>query len=185
MSSNLAFSNFTSKRYALALYEIANEKSELEKTENEIKSLKQLFLLSKDFRNMVSNPTIGKNDQSKAISKISDYFNFSNTFKNFLGFLVFKGRLFFLEKIIDNFLKLISSNKGELITKLVSSKKLSNKEKDSIQKTLSEHIGRKLILNYSFDPDLIGGFKIQVGSIMIDTSIKSKLKRLEKLMINS
>ena len=45
MSSNLAFSNLTSKRYALALYEIAKEKSELEKNENEIKNLKQLLLL--------------------------------------------------------------------------------------------------------------------------------------------
>ena len=43
----------------------------------------------------------------------------------------------------------------------------------------------KLKINYSYNPDLIGGFKIKIGSIMIDTSIKNKLKRLEKIMIES
>ena len=54
-----------------------------------------------------------------------------------------------------------------------------------IQKDLSTHLKRKLKINYTYNPDLIGGFKIKIGSIMIDTSIKNKLKRLEKMMIES
>ena len=134
---------------------------------------------------MVSNPIIGKHEQAKAILKISELCNFSKTFKKFLGLLTFKGRLFFLNKIIDNFLKLISSNKGELIVMLSSSKELSNQEVDAIQKDLSEYLKRTLIVNYNYDPNLIGGFTIKIGSIMIDTSIKNKLKRLEKLMIET
>ena len=73
MSSNLTFSNLTSQRYARALYEIAQENSEVDKTETEIKNLKILLSTSKDFKNMVSNPTIGKNEQTEAINKISEY----------------------------------------------------------------------------------------------------------------
>ena len=184
MSSNLAFSNSTSERYALALYELAKEKSELDKIEDEIKSLKQLLNISIDFKNMVLNPSIRKYERSKAMEKISEYFNFSIIIKNFLSLLAFKGRLFFLNKIIDSFLKLISSNKGELLAQLLSSKKLSNQEIDLIQKNLSDYLGRNLKIKYNYDPDLIGGFTIQVGSIMIDNSLKNKLKRLEKSMMD-
>ena len=40
-------------------------------------------------------------------------------------------------------------------------------------------------LNFKNDPSLIGGLIIQVGSVMIDTSIKSKLKQLENKMIGT
>ena len=164
---------------------MSKENSELEKTEKEIRSLENLLKSSNDFQSMILNPTIGKFEQEKAIIKISDYLGFSQTFKNFLGLLVFKRRLFFLNKIIDSFLNLVSLNKGELIAQLLSSKKLSNEEINNIKKSLSEYLGRSVIINYKLDLSLIGGFKIQVESTMIDASIKNKLQRLEKIMIES
>ena len=185
MSSNLTFSSLTSERYARAMYEIAQENSEVDKIESEIKNLKILLNTSKDFKNMVLNPTIGKNEQTEAINKISEHLNFSKNFKNFLNLVTFKRRLFFLEKIIDSFLKLASANRGELSAKLVSSRELNENEITSIQKDLSDYLKRKIKIEYSFDANLIGGFIIQVGSAMFDTSIKSKLRRLENLMIES
>jgi len=185
LSSNLAFSSSTSERYALALYELALEKSELDRAENEIRNLQELLIKSDDFKNMISNPIIGRQEQAQAVLKVSEYLNFSTTIKKFLGLITSKGRLFFLYKIIDSFLKLISLNKGELSVQLVSSKELADHEITTIEKDLSTHLKRKLKINYSHDPDLIGGFKIKIGSIMIDTSIQNKLKRLEKIMIES
>ena len=183
MSSNLVLSNITSERYALALYELVKEKSELNNAEIEANGLKQLLLLSPEFKNLVSNPTISKTEQGKAVSSVLEHFNFSQTFKKFLGFLVFKGRLFFLSKIIENFINLISKNKGEMIAKFVSSKKLSDSDINIIQEDLSQHFKSKIKIDYKHDPNLIGGLILQVGSIMIDTSLKSKLKRLEQSML--
>ena len=39
--------------------------------------------------------------------------------------------------------------------------------------------------DYEYNPDLIAGLTIQIGSTMIDTSIKSKLKKLEKIMVEA
>ena len=185
MSSNISFSSSTSERYALALYELAKEKSQIEKTTEEINNLKEILVKSEDFKNMVSNPTIARHDQEKAIAKISEYLNFSIIFKKFLGLLTSKGRLFFLDNIINSFQRLVSINKGELIAELFSSKELSADEINIIQKDLSANLDRKLKINYHYNPDLIGGFTIKIGSIMIDTSIKNKLKRLEKIMSES
>ena len=69
--------------------------------------------------------------------------------------------------------------------KLVSSKKLSTEEMKKIESELSKDFKSALNIDYEYNPDLIGGLIIQVGSVMIDTSIKSKLKQLENKMIGT
>ena len=69
--------------------------------------------------------------------------------------------------------------------KLVSSKKLSIEEKKNIQLELSKDFKSPLNIDYEYDPDLIAGLIIQVGSVMVDTSIKTKLKKLEKSMVEA
>ena len=113
---------------------------------------------------------------------IADHNNFSSVFKNFLGFIAIKNRLFFLSKIIESFLNLVSNHKGELKVKLISSKKLSNEEQKKIQSELSKDFQSPLKIKYEYDPSLIGGLIFQIGSMMVDTSIKTKLKKLEKNM---
>ena len=46
-------------------------------------------------------------------------------------------------------------------------------------------MGSILKFDYKVDKELIGGLKLQLGSFMIDTSIKSKLKKYEQVMLES
>ena len=183
MSAKSTFSNSTSQSYAVALYELAKENSELSNAEDGMNGLKKLLNDNSDFKEMVSNPTARKEEKKKVIFEIADRYNFSQTLKKFLGFITIKNRLFFLDQIIDSFLNIISINKGEIKAKLVSSKQLSKKELENIQSELSKDFKSPIKVDYKYDPNLIAGLIIQVGSVMVDTSIKSKLKQLEKNMV--
>ena len=183
MSSKSTFSNSTSISYALALHELAKENKEIEKIEDEMKSLQKLLSESVEFKEMLLSPMIAKENKKDIMFKIADQNNFSINLKKFLGLIAMKNRLFFLSIIIENFLNLVSKNKGELKAKLISSKSLTDEEKNEIQKELSKDFKSSLKINYEHNPSLIGGTIIQIGSIMVDTSIKSKLKKLEKSMI--
>ena len=185
MSSKATFSNSTSNSYASALYELSKENSELVEVEDGMKSLNKLLNESSDFKEMILSPTIAKEDKKNVIFSIADQNNFSQTLKKFLGFVSIKNRLFFLSKIIESFLNLVSNTKGELKVKLISSKKLSIDEQKKIQKELSKDFKSSLNIDYEYDPDLIAGLIIQIGSVMIDTSIRTKLKKLEKNMIEA
>ena len=185
MSSKSTFLNSTSNSYASALYELSKENSELDKVEDGIKSLNKLLNESSDFKEMILSPTVTKEDKRNVIFAIADQNNFSKILKKFLGFIAIKNRLFFLGKIIESFISLVSTSKGELKAKLVSSKKLSIEEKKNIQLELSKDFKSPLNIDYEYDPDLIAGLIIQVGSVMVDTSIKTKLKKLEKNMVEA
>jgi F-type H+-transporting ATPase subunit delta len=183
LSSKSTFSNSTSKSYALALYELSKENSEVDKIEKEMKSLHDLLKESLDFKEMILNPTVAKEDKTNVISSIANQNNFSKNSKSFLGFVSSKNRLFYLSDIIESFLNLVSKNKGELKANLISSKRLSLDEQKNIQRELSKDFKSSLNLDYKYDPDLIGGLIIQVGSLMIDSSIKTKLKKLKNSML--
>jgi len=185
LSLKSKFSNSTSQSYAYALFELAKEKSELDKVEGGINGLKILLNKSSDFNEMILNPVLLKEEKNKVILKISEQYNFCETLKKFLGFLISKNRLFFLKQIIESFLNIISKDKGELKAKLLSAKDLSKTDLEKIQNELSQDFKSPIQIDYKYDPDLIAGLIIQVGSVMVDTSIRSKLKQIEKNLMKA
>ena len=183
MSSNKSFSSETANRYALALYELAKENSELEIVEKDVKELLAICNTSKDFKNFIKNPTQSQSNQSEVLNKISTEMSLSKIIKNFLSILIIKRRIFFLKIIFMNFLSLISKKRGELKASLISSKNLTNEELKNLNTELSQAMETTIAFNYEVDETLIGGLKMQIGSLMIDTSIKSKLKKYEQTML--
>ena len=185
MGSNKSFSTETSERYSRALFEVAKEAAELEKIETDIKSFKFLLDNSPELKNFFSNPTQSINNQNNVNDLLSKKLSFSKNLNNFFSLLIEKRRIFFVSKIIDSFLKLCSRKRGEVKASLISSKELSEPELESISKDLSSSMGSIIKFDYKIDKELIGGLKLQLGSFMIDTSIKNKLKKFEQQMIEN
>ena len=183
MSSNKSFSTETANRYALALFELANENSELDVVEKNIQDLLQIYNSSSDLKNFIKNPTQSQFNQLKVIQELSSKMNLSKVVSNFLSILVTKRRIFFLNNIFQNFLILVSKKRGELKASLVSSKNLSDDELQNLNKELSQTIGTSIKFDYKVDESLIGGLQMQIGSLMVDTSIKNKLRKYEQIML--
>jgi len=185
MSANKSFSSETSERYARALFELSKESNELKKTEKNISNFKLLYYGSDEIKNFVKDPSKSIIQQNEVVNFIGEKLEFSKNLKSFFLLLVKKRRIFFINKILESFLKLCAKNRGELKASLISSRELSKSELDRISKDLSDTMGSTLKFDYKVDKDLIGGLKLQLGSFMIDTSIKNKLKKYEQMMIEN
>ena len=185
MSKNREFSDTSANRYSLALYELANETSSLSKIEENSQALLNLISSSKDFNNLIKDPTVSRNILNQVIDKISNNFRLEVLFKNFLCFLITKRRFFYVQKILKNFNEICSEKRGELKAEIKSAKNLSQDEINKITQELSNNFKSEIKLNYTHDQSLIGGLVVQIGSTMIDTSIKKKLQQLENRMIEA
>ena len=183
MSKNKSFSSETSERYSRALFEVTKEVNDLEKTERDLKNFQSLVDSTLEIKNFIHNPTQSKENQNQVINLIAEKLNFSKNLKNFMFLLIEKRRIFFVRKIINSFLKLCSQKRGEVKASLISSKELSVIEIESISKELSSSMGSTIKFDYKVDKELIGGLKLQLGSFMIDTSIKNKLKKYKQAML--
>ena len=185
MSSNKSFSTETSERYARALYEVGKETSALEKIEADVKNFQSLFESNSEIKNFFLNPTHVIETQNKVLNILSEKLDFTKNLKNFFLLLIKKRRMFFVKKITVSFLKLCSKNRGEIKASLISSKELSSNELENISTELSSSMGSTIKFDYKVDQSLIGGLKLQLGSFMIDTSIKNKLKKYEQRMLEN
>ena len=185
MSGIKTFSNETSERYALALFELANENLEVEVIEKNILFLQETCKNNIEFINFIKNPTYKQDVQSKIFTEISKIMNFNKTLDNFLQLIINKRRIYFLDRILEKFVKLSSKRKGKIEATLISSKDLSQEEKNSINSEISKAVKSNLDFSYKTDKNLISGVKIQVGSLLIDTSVSNKLKRIKQSMIEN
>ena len=185
MSTNKSFSTETSERYSRALFEVCRDSDDLDKVENDINNFKLIYDKNLEVRNFIKDPSQIITEQNKLVNLISDKLNFSKNFQKFLLLLIEKRRIFFVNKIIESFLRLSSQKRGEIKASLISSKELSQTELNDISTDLSKSMGSTLKFDYKVDKELIGGLKLQLGSIMIDTSIKNKLKKYEQAMLEN
>ena len=183
MSKSKGFSDTSVNSYSLALYELAAESKSISEIEEQSSAFINLISKSNDFNLLIIDPTNKKEDQLNVIMKISEQYKLNNLLTKFLSFLTIKRRLFFVEKILKNFIKICSKKRGEIVAKLTAAKELNDNEVNKIKEELAKNFSSKIKLQYKFDPSLIGGLIIKVGSIMIDTSIKNKLQQIEKKMI--
>ena len=183
MSKNKEFSITSADRYSLALYELASENDVLSKVEDQSLSILNLISSSRDFSNFIKNPTNSQENLFNVINSISDNNKFERLLSNFLGFLITKRRFFYLEQILKSFIETCSNKRGEVKAELKSAKQLSNNEILKITEELKKNFSSKIKLNYKYDESLIGGLIVQVGSTMIDASIKNKLQKIENKMV--
>ena len=85
---------------------------------------------------------------------------------------------------MKSFLILSSKKRGEIQASLFSSRDLDKNQLQDISEKMSEIIGSKLNFKFFQDDNLIGGIKLQVGSLMIDSSIQNKLKKYKKALMD-
>ena len=185
MSKNKGFSDTSANRYSLALYELASESNSLTKIEENSHAFLQLISNSKDFSNLIKDPTVSRGILNQVIDKMFNRFGLEVLFKNFLSFLITKRRFFYVQQILKTFNEICSKKRGELNAEIKSAKKLNQDEIDIITKELSNNFKSEIKLNYTYDQSLIGGLVVQIGSTMIDTSIKKKLQQLESRMVEA
>ena len=185
MSKNKGFSETSADRYSLALYELAAEANILSEIEVHSTSIINLISSNEDFKSLIKDPTNNKDDVLNALKKISEQYKLNDLLTKFLSFLVSKRRFFYVDNILKSFVETCSAKRGELKAELTSAKDLTEDEVNSIKEELTENFSSKIKLNYKYDKSLIGGLIVQVGSTMVDTSIKNKLQQIENRMIEA
>jgi len=185
LSKNKGFSETSAGRYSLALYELAVEANNLSEIEVHSASIINLITSSEDFKSLIKDPTNNKEDQLNALSKISEQYKLNELLTKFLSFLISKRRFFYVDKILKSFVETCSVKRGELKAELTSAKDLTENEINNIKEELTKNFSSKIKLNYKHDASLIGGLIVQVGSTMVDTSIKNKLQQIENRMIEA
>jgi len=168
--------------YAEALLDLAKSNDSLKETTNDMNIVSQFLANSSDLKKFLGNPLITKAAKKNVVKDILGEQIDGSTLK-FLLLLVERGRIENLDSIAQKFLELSFKQESIEIAKVTSSIQLSAQQQKDIAEKLKVITGAKQIkLALKVDPALIGGFTIEIGSKMIDTSIRGQLKQISYLL---
>ena len=174
MTDKSNYINEVSLRYANALI-LISKKSGLKQIQNDFESFIKLIMTNKDLKSIINNPLINVTKKSTILENICKAIKTQKIFLGFVKTLTKHNKIFLIEKVFSQFNKLIDIDEGFTEVHLTTSKKLDNEKLKQIEKVISQKIDSKVKLNKKVDPQIIGGIIIQIDSLMIDNSVKSKL----------
>jgi F-type H+-transporting ATPase subunit delta len=105
--------------------------------------------------------------------------------RNFLLVLVEKGRATELDEIFREFEALVATEEKRLEVELTTAYELDEDEAKEILEQIERSSGRQVDATRRVDPNLIGGFVLQAGSLRVDASVRGRLERLRQELARS
>lgn len=170
------------ERYASALFELAREAGTLDAVAAELNDFSTLLEESADLRSLVRSPTFTSAEQTRAVSAVLEKAGITGLGANLIKTAAANRRLFVVPAMITAYRQLLSKERGEINATVTSAEPLSDGQLTTLKAALKEAIGKDPLLELKVDPALIGGLVIQVGSRMIDTSLRTKLNSMKYVM---
>lgn len=171
-----------SGRYAVALFDLANEQKMLDQVVVDLDRIKALIEQSADLARLVSSPVFGREEQGRAIAAVLEKAGIGDLVRRFVGVIAQNRRLSHLLDIIADYGALLAQHRGETAAKVVSATPLNPTQIGALTKALRDAVGRDVTLAAHVDPSLIGGLVVQLGSRMVDASVRAKLDNLKVVM---
>lgn len=169
-------------RYATALFDLAKEEGALDTVEVHVDDLLVMLDESEDFRRLMASPVFSSDEQTAALSAVMARAGIDGLAANFMKLTAQNRRLFAAPAMLRAFKKIAQAERGEIIASVTSAEPLSDQQIDALKTVLSEKAAGTVTLETHVDPSLIGGLIVQLGSQMIDTSVKTRLQALSSAM---
>ena len=187
MVQNSQLINRSVVRYSRALYGLAVDKKIQNKMYAECKDLLRIFSENPSFTTIFKSQLLNKKKQISVVSKIfSDKkekkIQISIDLLGLIMLLAKNARLNILEEVLKRYIELHTSDNKEIKVNVTSVIKINDSLETKLKKILSKNGKMKVKIINLIDKDLLGGLIIQIGSNLIDTSIKTKLNKVKNAM---
>lgn len=172
---------YLDKRYALALYTVAEEKGKVEEYLSDLREIVSLMNNDADFLKVIKHPQIGTSTKKKMFIKIFKD-RIDEELLSFLLILIEKDRIMFTEEKLKEMEKIYLERNNTLLVEVKTVIPLIESERENLRTKLYKMYDKKIIFDEKLDNKIIGGVYVRVGDDVIDGTIKSKLEEMKKLM---
>ena len=169
-------------RYATALFELALEERALDAVKTDLDRFEGLLAGSPDLVRLVRSPVFSADEQERALEAVLSKAKIEGLAAKFLLLVTAKRRLFAVREMVRAFRTLVAKHKGETRAEVVVAEPLANKHLDALKSAIAAVAGKNVALDVKIDPSILGGLKVQLGSRMIDASLKTKLNSIRIAM---
>ena len=172
-----------SKTYGDALFELALEEDKLDTLFEEAKAVKDVFGSNDEFVKLLNHPKINKEEKIQVIENIFS----GRASKDMIGFLTIiikKERQKYIADILEYFISVVKEYKKIGVAYVTTAFELGDdKKKNIVDKLIATTQYEEIEMNYFVDESLIGGMIIRIGDRVVDSSIKTKIDKMSRELL--
>ena len=172
-----------SARYAKALYEYAAENKKEKEIYEQMKFISEVFFLVPELTKELDNPRI-TSERKKELLLTAAGTKAPLEFVRFVDLVIERKResyFHFMSLIYQDIYRKI---KGIVIGKLTTPKPVDSQQEVQMKKLVSEKTGGSEVDFVSnTNPDIIGGFVLQIGTFQLDASLHTQLKMIKDSLL--
>ena len=169
-------------RYAAALYAHGTDSHQLDLVVEQMEALGRLIDESADLRLMLRSPLIDVNTAAKALRAALEAQGFGKAVLDFVGVVVANRRMNALRGIISAFAALVAAKRGVVVAEVSTAQPLSDVQEQQLRARLIEAGYGNVNIVKKVEPALLGGLVVRIGARLFDSSLKSRLQRLQYAM---
>ncbi len=175
-------SSVIAKRYALALFELGRETSDVERVRRDLREIARLIDVSAELVQFFDNPVIPSEKRLGILREIFEHRICPLTYK-FILFLESKKRLQFLGVVCKIFEQFDAQARDIVHARIVTSLALSDSQIHAITGHLGGKLGKNVEPVCEVDPAIVGGVKIRIGDTVYDHTFHGQLEKFRKSVV--
>ncbi len=169
-------------RYAAALYDLASERRELDAVVDQMDALGRLIDQSAPFRRLLSSPLVDVTQARTAAHAVLTEQGFGKTVATSSASSPTTGALPCCAPSSPRSATLVAQKRGVVTANVASAHPLSDVQREQLRARLIEAGYGNVNIQETVDASLLGGLVVRVGARLYDTSLKSRLQRLQYAM---
>jgi F-type H+-transporting ATPase subunit delta len=179
-----AFGGSVARRYARALFAIGVDKGSYEAFGRELAALAETYADAPELREALSNPVFRFDQRVAILDKLLPRVAPSPELRSFAQLLLDRRRIGALPAIARAYKEMVDEKLGRVQALVTSAKPLDPGTAASVQRALERRTGKKVVLESTVDPSLIGGIVARVGDLVFDGSLRTRLETLRSRILN-
>ncbi|AEB76931.1 F0F1 ATP synthase subunit delta [Clostridium botulinum] len=170
---------YLDRRYALALYEVAEKNGKVEEYIQELKEIVDLINNNEELLKIVQHPEVTTSKKKKIFKEIFKG-KIDDNLLAFLLILIEKERIMYLKEKVKEMEKIHLEKQNIIVAHIKSVVPLSEEQKNILIEKLSKKYQKNIMLKEQLDKSLIGGLYVRIGDDVIDGTIKGKFEEIRK-----
>lgn len=175
----------TARVYGSALFGAAKESGRLDGLLEEAQAVREGMLADCRLLELIGHPGISGSEKLAFIRTVLRG-RVSPEMEGFVCLMTEKGRYREIAEALDDFEERVLKEKKIGVAWVCSPAELTPEQKSAVTGRLLELTSyQSFRMNYSVDPELIGGLKIRIGDRVIDSSLKTGLLRLRRTLMET
>ncbi len=164
--------------YAEAFLQVSASLKEVDKVVDQAKDILALWKECPELSEAMSSPVLEVEAKKAALEKLFGK-QVTPSFLNLLKLLADRQRIGFLDSVLERLLELYREQRNIALVTITSASDLNDEQESELLKKVQTVAGTEnLEVNLLVDPELIGGFVVNVGSKVIDASLAGQIRRL-------